>query len=530
MEKNMLGIMLDSSRNAVLNVETIKEYALIVSKMGYNTLMLYTEDTYQINDEPYFGHMRGRYSSKEIKEVDEYCKSIGIELVPCVQTLAHYTNMFRWQEYSDIHDIDDILLIGEEKTYLFLDKVFKTCQMNFSSRKINIGMDEAHMVGLGKYLQKNGYLNRYEILCDHLKRVCDLAQKYGFKPMIWSDMFFRLASNGAYYTTTPIEFEKKVLNLLPENVELVYWDYYKASEKRVSTMLDMHLNFNRKIYFASGSWTWSGFVPHNGFSIDSTKVGITECKKRDIKDVFTTLWGDNGAECSKFTVLPAVFAQSEFIKGDGIDKEKFKKIVGISYDEFMLLDLPDFISKESPHNPDKYGLYNDYFLGLFDSLDEIQDGSTIKKITIAKEKLKNVNAGKWQYVFDTLIALCEVLELKFNLGIKTRKAYKLDDKIALQKLIQQNYEPLVGKIENFYKTFKTQWYKENKSFGFEVHEVRIGGLILRTKSCMERLTEYVEGKIDRIEELEENTLLPTNEKQEYFNFNYYDKIVTAGQL
>ena len=92
---NMLGVMLDCSRNAVLKVETIKRYADIIKKMGYNTLMLYTEDTYEIESQPYFGHLRGRYTKQELKEIDAYCNEIGLELVPCIQTLAHLATMFK---------------------------------------------------------------------------------------------------------------------------------------------------------------------------------------------------------------------------------------------------------------------------------------------------------------------------------------------------------------------------------------------------------------------------------------------------
>ena len=58
----MLGVMIDCSRNAVMNVESVKKYASVIKKMGYNTLMLYTEDTFEIPEQPLFGHLRGRYS------------------------------------------------------------------------------------------------------------------------------------------------------------------------------------------------------------------------------------------------------------------------------------------------------------------------------------------------------------------------------------------------------------------------------------------------------------------------------------
>ena len=48
MEK-MLGVMLDCSRNAVMRPEKVVEFASIIAKMGYNTLMLYTEDIIELD-------------------------------------------------------------------------------------------------------------------------------------------------------------------------------------------------------------------------------------------------------------------------------------------------------------------------------------------------------------------------------------------------------------------------------------------------------------------------------------------------
>ena len=59
------GTMVDMSRNAVMNVSGVKKWIDVTSDLGYNTLMLYTEDTYEIADSPYFGYMRGRYSKAE---------------------------------------------------------------------------------------------------------------------------------------------------------------------------------------------------------------------------------------------------------------------------------------------------------------------------------------------------------------------------------------------------------------------------------------------------------------------------------
>lgn len=45
-----------------------------------NTLMLYTEETYTVPDEPYFGAYRGRYSQDEIREMDAYARTLASNL------------------------------------------------------------------------------------------------------------------------------------------------------------------------------------------------------------------------------------------------------------------------------------------------------------------------------------------------------------------------------------------------------------------------------------------------------------------
>ena len=177
---NHFGVMLDCSRNAVMKPETAKKYIDVLSDLGYNCLMLYTEDTYEIDAEPYFGHKRGRYSQAELIEIDNYAKLKGIELIPCIQTLAHLGSIFRWPCYDKIHDCNDILLSDNDETYTFIDKMFATLKRCFTSRTVNIGMDEAHMLGRGRYQDINGYVDRFDILLKHLNRVAEIAKKYGF--------------------------------------------------------------------------------------------------------------------------------------------------------------------------------------------------------------------------------------------------------------------------------------------------------------------------------------------------------------
>lgn len=82
--------------------------------MGMNVLMLYTEDTYEVPGEPYFGSYRGRYTKAEIQEMDAYASMFGIELVPCIQTLAHLHNALKWPGKMKLR-IPRMFLLWEKK-------------------------------------------------------------------------------------------------------------------------------------------------------------------------------------------------------------------------------------------------------------------------------------------------------------------------------------------------------------------------------------------------------------------------------
>lgn len=506
-QSKMIGVMLDCSRNAVITVDAAKKYASIIKKMGYNTLMLYTEDTYEVDGHPYFGHLRGRYSKEELKELDSYCNSIGVELVPCIQTLAHLNCMFKWTKaYRSINDCDDILLCGEEKTYELIDAMFSTIKECFTSKKIHIGMDEAYRVGTGAYQQAHGIEDRFDIINRHLHRVCDIAANYGLEPMIWSDMFRKLALNitNQYLDVDPSQILEK--SKLPDNVSLVYWDYYSDDYDRYTMMIKTNQMFGRRVYFAGGAWTWSGFCPENAFSIKNTEVALRACRDNGVEDFFLTVWGDDGGECSFFSILPTLMFAAEAWRGntdmDSI-KKKFYDIVGCEFDSFMLFDKLNQLGGAHRRNPSKYLLYNDLFMGISDCLCENDPAEFYKDladdIKVVKEK------GEFCHLFDAYEALARLLSVKAHLGVKTREAYKARDIEALKSIISE-YDSVIEKMDVFHTVYQKAWFAEKKPHGFDIQDHRMGGVIMRTKSCKERLQLLVDGVIDKIDELDEPVL------------------------
>lgn len=497
------GLMADVSRNAVLNLTTCKQLVRILACLGYNQFALYMEDTIQVEGEPYFGYMRGALTKDELREIDRYCALFGIELVPYVQTLAHLDQIARFEEYKNCIDVDDILLVGEERTYLLLERLFQAVSQAFSSKKINIGMDEAYMLGLGKYLQKHGYEKRFDIMLKHLKHVRELCHKYGLQPSMWSDMFFRLAYGGDYYVNDT-ETPSASFADIPKDITLVYWDYYSCDPKRYQSMLQKHLEITPNVAFAGGLWKWADFAPDNTFSIETGRHALQACKERAIPSVVLTAWGDDGAETSIFSILPALFYHAELAYGDDVATEKFAYVSGgIAFDDFMALDqINKFTQERNKHsNASKYFLFNDPLYGTFDSL--VPKSSAQHYRNVAQSLAQSVNHKTYGYLFHTLQKLCESLELKADLSVRVKDAYDRKDRKQLNILAQTEIPRLLQRLEDFYQALEAQWHRENKAFGFEVQCIRFGGLQKRLSYTQKKIFAYLNNELAHIEELEE---------------------------
>lgn len=535
MEKNYsLGVMVDMSRNAVMKVETVKKFASTIKKMGYNTLYLYMEDTYEVENEPYFGHQRGRFTVEELREIDDFCFNLNMQVIPCVQVLAHLNQIFKWNEYKPINDVSDILLVEEERSYALIKNMFSTLRKAFRTDKVNIGMDEAHLVGLGKYLDKHGFKNRFEIIRNHLIKVKDIADEKGFSLMMWSDMFFRLINNGEYYLeNVDEEALKSVIKYIPDGIKLVYWDYAHNTVEHYEKQIKAHKILSNNIAYAGGCQSWLGFAPFNKGAMDRMGKSMYVCKKEKLDTVFLTMWGDNGKECSSFSLLPALyFCAQKYLYDSDIDtiKDGFYNLFGIKFDDFVELDIPNSVRDNVWGYPVKWGLYNDPFMGLYDYHIEIGDGLYYNDFAKRLKKV-STSCGEYAYLFENLYKLCKVMELKYDLGVKTRKAYLDNDRAELEKITNRIYPDLIKRLNIFYNGFRDLWEMENKPNGFEVQDIRLGGLERRLKHCRKTLNDYLKGKISSIYQLEQPVLPYEFNKEKTANLiGPYDWAVTPNLL
>lgn len=534
--------MIDLSRNAVYTVAEMKRLLSFMALSGHNRCYLYMEDTYELPGYPYFGYLRGRYSLEELKQIDDFAWSLGIEAIPCIQTLAHLKSTLKWSYAQAIKDTDDILLVGEEETYRFIEAMISTLKNTFRTDKIHIGMDEAMNLGRGNYMKKYGFANQFDLMIEHLNRVNQIVQKYDRKPIIWDDMFYRAHDVNHDYYNLSRQLTDEEIKQVPRNITLAYWDYYHNDENEYDQLLAMRDRFPNDIVFSGGIWRWMGYVPLYSKTFVITNAALSAAKKHRVKEIMATAWGDDGAEAPIQTILPGLllFGEHCFAQptdDDAID-ERCQFLTGLSLRDFKAIEQLDLLPGcEYPNlktrNPSKHILYQDILLGAFDryfSNPEIPPHYQ----ACQKQLLEIANrAGEFTPLFQMYADLAGVLAEKSGIGAQLRTAYQNGDSAALYRVCQTVLPRLKEAVLAFKKSFSKVWFYESKGHGFEVIDIRLGGLISRIDTACVRLTAYLNGEIAAVEELED-VILPFTQgayaEESYICFNLYNGIVTQNNL
>ncbi|KAI9102465.1 glycoside hydrolase superfamily [Phlyctochytrium arcticum] len=506
-----LGVMLDNSRCAVMNMDTVFYMLRTCALLGMNTFQLYTEDTYQIEDEPFFGYLRGGFTQDDMSMIDNYASNFGIEVFPCIQTLGHLGQVLQWPRFASVRDTHEVILAGSEETYQLIEKMLRAATKPLQSKRIHIGMDEAHGVGEGRYKQIFGDKDSSEVFLAHLTRVQQMCKDLGLKPMVWSDMLFTLAAKNSslqsYYETADLPQEMK--HNMPEDLELVYWDYYHTQPDAYSRKIEQHRDLGFEPWVAGGIWSWNRLFSALPFSFAASDACLKACKRDRVKNVFVTTWGDDGNECDIMSALPGFVHYSEhcYTANDDVDfsaiKRTFAGVCGGNLDDFMYtakLDVPleSMDKSRFPPNVSKWLLWNDPFYGFFTPQYEgIDLAAQYREIG---KRLSNVCTGDCLQLYplnerlEFGVKMAHVLSLKAELRQKLVEAWKSSDqKSQLYNFARGPLQELRQATDALWKYHRDKvWLATYRPFGMEIIEMRYGALRTRLETLQDRIIAFCE--------------------------------------
>ena len=510
------GTMLDLSRGSAMQVSAIKKYLDLMACFGMNMLMLYTEDMFPLEGYPFFGHKRGRYSLEELRELDEYAWELGIEMIPCVQTLGHLERYLPWPEAASFRDTSFNVMPGKQESMDFIEEILKFMKKAFRSRHIHVGMDEVVDLGTGAYFRqhKGEVVDQQALLFDHLKKVCSLCEKYDYAPIVWSDLFFPNPKGDQIYTYDSY-FPEKYRDQLPKNVRLMYWYYSSRNVNRYRTILERHAQTGNPFAFAGAGWNWCGFAPDHRMTFDFMEPALKACLEVNPEMVMNTLWSD-AAETPFFLTFPsnALFAQYQW---DGKEasteavwrmNEFVTKTPKWIYDEMDKLDygLPDNVNLgrrllridvlETVGVPACFSHEN--WPDVFRADEPMQ---TYRQAAAALDVFAAEHAV-WQDCVALEAEALRTAAYKAELHVCLRSAYCAGNKAELERLLTDVLPACKESYHKLYALLGAIRRKEMKAFGWEQHSKEYGFQIARLDYAMDTLSAYLRGEITQIEELD----------------------------
>lgn len=500
-----LGIMLDCSRNAVMKPSHVIGWFRRLALMGYNQAMLYTEDTFEIPGQPRFGYLRGRYTQAELRELDATASRLGIELIGCIQTLAHHEQIMRWPEYGALTDFGSTMLVGEDKVYAQIEAMLDAMGSGLKSRRIHIGMDEAWHLGRGAWLDRHGATRKFDIFNQHLAKVMELVRARGLEPMIWGDMYFAMGSKTHAYYDKDAVIPADVVAAIPKDVRLTYWDYYHNDPAFYTDYIAKHRAMGFEPAMASGVWTW-GQLWHNRANTEANAGAcISACREANLKELFFTLWGDDLACCDFDSALAGLAWSAERCcspaSGDTRLEARFHAICAASYADTQLpSELTDVGWTTNA------ALWDDPILGIFTNEGLPTDFRKWSDLIARWEGLaarlatRPMNTAAGDLGHARLLA--EVMAAKARLRQDLVAAYDARDRAALIR-VRDAALALAPRFQELMLSWRRGWMRRNKPQGFEPIQIRMAQQETRHRELALRLDEMLSGTATGIPELDE---------------------------
>jgi N-acetyl-beta-hexosaminidase len=196
------GIMLDVSRGRVPSLNTLLDLADHLADLKINELQLYTEHTFAYRHyEPVWKDW-GALTGEEILLLDQYCRKLGIELVPNQNSFGH---LRYWLEYPPLKKIAEVnapyesadhtflrypttLAPSAQGTMPFLRGLFDELLPHFTSKYFNVGCDETWDLGRGKSKRLCDRVGKGKVYVQFLKKIHREVANRNHSMMFWGDI------------------------------------------------------------------------------------------------------------------------------------------------------------------------------------------------------------------------------------------------------------------------------------------------------------------------------------------------------
>ena len=348
------GYHLDIARGGVPKVETFKRILRWLFLLKYNYFAIYFEDLFPWEKYPQIGARRGRLTKEELSEIVEYGGKLGIEVFPSLELTGHMENILvlpEFRKYSEWHrPREGCIDLSNDEARRFTYDLLQEVLDFFDSEYIHVGGDETWALGRGKSLNKTWRFEGPRLYLEHHKKMLDMVEEKGKKPMLWGDMV-----TGMYLSKEEAEKWSEVLNSdIWKRAIIANWDYSGRSKDFFRDKIRIFSKRGLKQVACPGLSNWNRYYPDFDKALENLKNFLGAAREEDVLGFLVTAWGDDGEECLFSFLDPLILAAMEYAEGNG---EWEKKWLILSGESREVLEIRKLFGKSKVANSIKWIMF-----------------------------------------------------------------------------------------------------------------------------------------------------------------------------
>ena len=377
------GFYHDVTRGKVPTLKTLKELVDTLAVFKMNSLQLYIEHTFEFKEYEFCREELGCLTRKEIAELDAYCKSKFVELIPSISTFGHLYHLLSSDNYRHLSEFPDYVptkhywiermnhhTINPElkESFLLVKGLIDQYIEVTTSNKFNICCDETFDLGRGVNQGKD----KTKLYVNFVKKIIGYLNSKGKTVMMWGDIVLK---------------HPDCIKELPDDVIFLNWSYAdKPSEDQFKRIYES----GRNQIVCSGTSSWNSFAE----DIIVEEGNITTLTKYAYKynsiGLLNTNWGDFGNIASiTMSAYGLILGAALSWNKETISDSNFRKEASMAaYGNIEIIDILSEISDIRK--------YLSWYKVINGKAGEVQDGY-IEKPTL--EEYKKI-LGKLKFMME----------------------------------------------------------------------------------------------------------------------------------
>ena len=321
------GYMLDISRSKVPEMRALHRMVDVLAKLGYNQFQLYTEHTFAYKGHEAAWRTASPMTPAEIRDLDAYCASKGIELVPNQNSFGHLGEWLRHPDYNDLAECPqggaiykkwrsvfprpEAICPTDPRSLDFVAGLYDQLFPCFRSHLVNVGCDETlelfndNEPRIGRSAAIVAKKSAPRVYFDFLKGIYGLVAERGHKMMFWGDIVLR---------------HPELVDDLPKDLICLNWGY--EANHPFESQASVFEKSGRTFYVCPGTSTWSAPSGRTTNMLGNIDNALAAGERHGAAGVLLTDWGDHGHMQPWISSLPALVYLSHRRKGETMTRDQ----------------------------------------------------------------------------------------------------------------------------------------------------------------------------------------------------------------